>query len=296
MTTSSSYQEILKSLDCALEHVKWKGPPSDLSHLNSPEHLACFSKLGNQEQVTSQRIIAQAKQRAAECGGVLRICSIGCEDGKLDRLILEGLKNMKIEYVGLDTDEQVVEGALEKLQGVSPSIDTNAVAVDYEEVNALSELALEPFDLVWMVNCTYYATSLKHLIQSVLKLLTSSGVVLIISSSRQSIEELVTRFWSHQRKHPLQTTESVLNVLTQSGVPYEVYKEPVSFDLTTHFRSEFQSAESQLVLDQLVFCRLSDYPSEVKKLVIEFLQTIAKNTTETAITVTSLSDLIYISP
>lgn len=69
--------------------------------------------------------------------GVLRICSIGCEDGQLDRLILEGLDDVKVQYMGLDTDELVVEGALERLQGLSPNIETNAVAVDYEEMSAL---------------------------------------------------------------------------------------------------------------------------------------------------------------
>ena len=285
-------QDILKSLDCALDSIKWKGPPSDLSHLSSPEHLACFKKLGNQEQVTSQRIITQAQYCVKGCGGALpRICSIGCEDGKLDRLILEGMKGVKLQYVGLDTDEQIVDVALEKLQGVSPNIDVKVFAVDYEETTALKALTLEPFDLIWMVNCTYYAVSLKCLLQGALKLLKPSGVMLIISSSQQSLEELVTRFWSHQRQDPLQTTESVLNVLSQSEVPYKVYREPVTFDLTTHLSNGFNSAESQLVLDHLVFCRLSDYPPEVKKLVTEFLLSIAQVTG----TVTSLSDLIYIS-
>lgn len=293
MTTVRSEQEVLKSLDCALDNIKWKGPPSDLSHLGSPEHLACFKKLGNQEQVTSQRIITQTQRCVKECGGILRICSIGCEDGKLDRLILEGLKDARVQYVGLDTDEQTVEEASEKLQGVSPNIEASVMVADYEEVNVLRELALEPFDIIWMVNCTYFAVSLKCLLEGVLELLKSSGIMLIISSSQQSLEELVTRFWSHQRQDPLQTTESVLDVLIKLGVPHQVYREPVTFDLTTQLRGEFKSAGSQLVLDHLVFCRLSDYPPEVKKFVIEFLVSIAK-VTESSSTVTSLSDLIYI--
>lgn len=287
-------QDLLKSLDSVLGSIRWKGPPSDLSHLSSPEHVACFKKLGNQEQVTSQRIIAQAQNCVKRCSGSLRICSIGCEDGKLDRLILEGVKGVKVQYVGLDTDEQIVDGALEKLRGISPNIDVNVLAVDYEEAAALKALSLEPFDLIWMVNCTYYAVSLKTFLQGALELLKPAGVMLIISSSQQSLEELVTRFWSHQRRDPLQTTESVLSALTHAEVPYNVYREPVTFDLTTHLSNGFNSAESQLVLDQLVFCRLSDYPPEVKKLVTEFLLSIAE-VTETTSTITSLSDLIHIS-
>lgn len=293
MTTSRS-EQVLKSLDHVLSKIQWKGPPSDTSHLNSPQHLACFKKLGNQEQVTSQRILAQALHRAEKNGGTLRICSVGCEDGKLDRLILEGLKSVQVQYVGLDTDELIVEAALDRLQGLSSNIEAKTVAVDYEEVNALTDLAMEQFDLIWMVNCTYYAASLTQLIQGVLELLKPSGVMIVISSSQQSLEELVTRFWAHQRQHPLQTTESLVDALSSLGLPHQVHREPVTFDLTTHLGDRFLNAGSEMVLDHLVFCRLIDYPPEVKKLVIEFLLSIAE-TSENYIKVTSLSDLVCIS-
>lgn len=145
-----------------------------------------------------------------------------------------------------------------------------------------------------MVNCTYYAASLTQLVQGVMGLLKPSGILLIISSSKQSLEELVTRFWFHQRRDPLNTTESVINTLTHLKVPHQVYREPVTFDLTAQLRDGFKSAGSELVLDHLVFCRLIDYPPEVKKLVIEFLFSIAE-VSETSSKVASLSDLIYIS-
>ncbi len=129
MTTPRNEQEILKSLDSALDDIKWKGPPSDISHLNSPEHLESFKKLGNQEQVTSERIIYHALQIEKRSGGALRICSIGCEDGSLDKFILQGLKDVTVQYVGLDSDELLVEEAKESLAGVSPNIEVHTVAV-----------------------------------------------------------------------------------------------------------------------------------------------------------------------
>lgn len=294
MTSSNIAQEILKALDCILANIKWKGPPSDLTHLDSPVHLAAFKKLGNQELVTSQRIITHALRRAKQTGGVLRVCSIGCEDGTLDQLILKGLKDIKVQYVGLDMDEQVLEGAMEKLSGISSnSLQVKTIAVDYEDQDALKQLALEPFDVIWMVNCTYYATSLRPLIQGVLELLKLSGDMLIISSSKQSLEQLVTRFWSHQRQHDLHTTENVLQVLTQLQLPYVINKEPVAIDITSHIRDNFESAASALVLDHLVFCRISDYPPEVKKLVLEYLQSISEMF-ETSIRIISMSDLIQV--
>lgn len=287
MTTLRSKLEILKSLDCILANTEWKGPPSDISHLDSPAHLSHFKKLGNQEQVTSQRIITALKSVKKESKN-FRVCSIGCGDGKLDKLILEGCRDTTIiQYVGLDIDEQVVDGAEEILAGISLNIETSTVAVDYEDLSALKNLALEQFDLVWMVNCTYYAVSLAPLLQGAMELLKPSGVMLIISSSKQSLEQLVTRFWFHQRQDSLHTTENVEAALMQLSIPYQLQREPVTFDLTMQLTDDFKSAASKLVLDHLVFCRLSDYTPEVKSLVIEFLQSIAESGK-----VVSLSDLI----
>lgn len=293
MTMLYSEQEILKSLDTALGMINWKGPPSDISHLSCPQHLASFKILGNQEQVTSERIVLHAL-KCIEKNEKIRVCSIGCDNGTLDKLILEGLKAKKVQYVGLDSDEAVVEGAMERLLGVSPNIKVNTLAVDYEDVNALRALSLEPFDFIWMVNCTYYASSLTSLLQGALQLLKPAGIALIISSSKQSLEQLVTRFWSHQRQDQLHTTESVVKSLTHLGVTHHIYREPVTFDLTAQFKDGFKSPASEVVLDHLVFCRLADYPPEIKELVIKFLQSIAKST-ETSSTIISMSDLIYIS-
>ena len=290
MTTLRTKQEILKSLDCILAETKWKGPPSDISHLDSPAHLSNFKKLGNQEQVTSQRIITALRSAKKE-SKKFRVCSIGCGDGKLDKLILEGCQDTTIiQYVGLDIDEQVVDGAEEILAGTLLNIEISTVAVDYEDLSALKNLALEQFDLIWMVNCTYYAASLASLLQGALELLKPSGVLLIVSSSKQSLEQLVTRFWFHQRQDSLHTTESLETSLMQLSIPYQVQREPITFDLTMQLANNFESAASELVLDHLVFCRLSDYGPKVKSLVIEYLQSIAKSGK-----VISLSDLILIS-
>lgn len=281
------------ALDSVLSEMKWKGPPSDLSHLDSPDHMLAFKRLGNQEQVTSQRIVAHALRSAKQAGGVIRVCSIGCGDGTLDRIILEALKEIKVQYVGLDMDEQVIEGAMETLSDIPPPIELKAIAADYEDIDALKLLALEPFDLIWMVNCTYYAASLIPLIEGALELLKPSGNMLIISSSKQSLEELVTRFWSHQRQQELHTTETVVQTLEHMKLPYSVSKEPIVFDLTLHLKDNFRSEASALVLDHLVYCRLSDYPPEVKKFVINYLQSISK-VLDTSINIISMSDLIQV--
>ena len=298
MASSNTSQDILKDLDSILAGIQWKGPPSDLSHLE-PSSL---KKIGNQESVTSQRIMTRALKKVKETGGVLRVCSVGCHDGSLDQLILEGLKEYQVQYVGLDGDEQVLEGAMEKLSVVSENnnnIEVKTIVVDYdnEDMDDLQQLSLEAFDLIWMVNCTYYASSLLSLLQSFSELLKTSGEMLIVSSSKQSLEELVTRFWFHQRQHELQTTEFVLEALAQLKLPHLVEKAPVVFTLTpyTYFSDNCESPASALVLDHLVFCRLTDYPPEVKKMVMKYLKNISKmHEDKDSICITSMSDLVTV--
>jgi len=283
--------KILEDLDHILAKSEWKGPPSDMSHLSTPLHLASFKQLGNQEQVISGRIASHVEK---ETGNVVRVCSIGCGDGSLDREILQSLKKAEVQYVGLDMDEQVVEEALENLSKLSSNVQAETEAVDYEEEDSLKELSLEPFDVIWMVNCTYYATSLNSMIKGAMELLKPSGTLLIVSSSQQSIEQLVTRFWFHQRQHHLHTTEDVLRALSELDFPHITSKEPVTFNLTEQLRDDFKSAASALVLDHLVFCRLSDYSPEVKRLVVAFLHSIA-DISETLIKIVSMSDLIQVT-
>lgn len=299
--TSNSEQEILKKLDSVLASIQWKGPPSDISHLNCPSHLATFKELGNHEEVTSRRLIAHALGHAQrvvddDVKDVLRICSIGCEDGSLDKNILEGLKEVKVEYMGLETDEQACEAAMEKLGQISPSISVSTAVVDYEEED-LMDLNLGTFDLIWMINCTYYAQQLAPLIQGATRLLKPTGKLVIISSSKQSIDQLITRFWCHQRpEHPLHTTESVVEVLSQLSLPHTINKEAVSFNLTVPLKEQFRSHQSSLLLDHLVYCRLADYPPEVGQLVVQFLQSIAHTNSDVSQTVvSSMSDMITIT-
>lgn len=295
MATDQIEQAILGQLDKALQDVQWKGPPSDLSHLSDPDHQAAFKKVGNQEDVTIHRITSFASSQTPDGSDGLRVCSIGCADGSLDRKILEGLKEKTVTYVGLEIDDTVCEVAAEKLNDISPSVTASTVAVDYEE-DALLELNLDPFDLIWMVNCTYYVDQIGPLLQRAVKLLKPSGVLLVISSSKQSIDQLITKFWSHQRQSPLHTTESVVEVLTQeNGLTHSVTREPVRFNLTAPLAEEFESPESRKLLDHLVFCRLSDYPPEVLKLVVEYLKHISHKDGDAGLTVvTSLSDMIAI--
>ena len=301
MAAAEAEKAILEKLDSVLESIQWKGPPSDISHLNDPDHLDTFKRLSNNEEVISKRIssyLISHGQKVMGAGNTIRVCSIGCQDGSLDRNILAELGKRQIEYVGLESDEDLCESASEKLGSISSNISVSTTAVDYEE-DDLAELSLAPFDLVWIVNCSHYADQLGPLLQGAAKLLKPSGILLAISSSKQSLDELITRFWSHQRpNYPLHTTETIQPVLTQLGLSHTVLRDHVTFDITDLLEDDFQSLQSLMVLDHLVFCRLADYPPEVLQLVVQFLKaTSHTNSSDANITlISSVSDMIAIQP
>ncbi len=71
-----------------------------------------------------------------------------------------------------------------------------------------------------------------------------TGELVIISSSRQSLYELITRFYSHQRTYELYTAETVTATLEKLGIKYKVEHETTSIDLAQQFSEGFSSEKA----------------------------------------------------
>ena len=291
---SQSPQDILSALDKELAKFKWCGPPSDLSHLQDPNHLSVFKQLGDFEQVISQWVFEKVKGLIQKHGLTeFQFCSVGCEDASLDLVILQklakALPDMKFKYTGINGDE--CEVAEETLSELGPNFQVELVVRDYEE---LTKDGLQPFDFILMANCTYHASSLELMLSGATRLLKpNTGELVIVSSRRQSIDELITRFYSHQRTYELYTAETVIATLDKLGIRYTQAHETVTFDLTQQFWGKFESEEALMVLDHLVFTRLQDYPPRVAELCVEFLEKISTSDGSRRI-VTTTSDLIVV--
>lgn len=289
-------RSVLKDLDKALQQVNWKGVPSDISHLCDPDHMEAFKKLGNNESVISSWIVQEVTTRI-NSALEYKICSLGCQDGKLDQMVLSKLaKNhpkVKFQYTGIEADEQVCETLEEQLTGSIPNVETTIVTLDYDEIT--KDDISEQFDLILMASCTYFAPSLEPMLKGAIELLKPSGELVIVSSSKQSIDELITRFWFHQRKHDLNTTEILAATLAKLGIKHKISKETVTFDLSEGLKEKFASPPSQMILDHLVFTHLEDYPPEISKLCVEYLEALAEHKPNGKQVVTSLSDMIVIT-
>ena len=297
---------ILEDLDKEMDSLSWQGPPSDLSHLGDPEHLSFFQKLSNYEEVISKWLVQKgmelvnANTQNGSCLEEFRICSIGCGDGALDRHILSNLvklfPNVTFHYTGIDADEEICEVAESKLEDLAPNLQGKVQVEDYQELEEESFAAPLSFDLIIMINsvCAYYATSLEPLLKGISRLLKPTGELVIISSSRQSFDELIARFWLHQQRQELQSTEYVSDALKNLQLKYVIYKEALTFDLSQCFNDKFQTPCSQNVLDHLTFTRLKDYPPKVSSLCIEYLDAIAEPGKPSKYLVVSVSDMIVV--
>lgn len=294
---------ILEDLDKALDKITWQGPPSDLSHLGDPDHLTCFQKMGNYKDVISKWLVQKGRElvKLNKDGASLeqfQICSIGCGDGSLDQRILSDLVKLfpstTFHYMGTDADDQICEVAESKLKGLAPNVEVEVLVKDYQELED-DDIATR-FDLVIMVNSisAYYTTSLEPLLKGVIHLLKPTGELVIISSSRQSFDELVARFWLHQQNQELQSTEFVTKALDKLDVKHNIYKEPLTFDLSQCFGDKFETPHSQNILDHLVLTRLKDYPPDVSELCTEYLEAIAEPGKPEKYSVVSISDMIVV--
>ena len=122
--------------------------------------LEAFKRLRNSHVMISQKTVEKAKVLIQPAGG-FRIHSIGSEDGFLNKLVLSELSkafsSIKFHYMGIEMDEQVCDAAEGNLSGVA-NVELNWS----QKIMELLRDDFAPFDLMLMVNCTYYATSLEH--------------------------------------------------------------------------------------------------------------------------------------
>ena len=236
---AESPQALLAELERLLEETSWKGPPSDLSHL-TPEQDQVFQEVvlgGAYHDTLAQVIVQQVEKTVGTVGGgerVFRLCSVGCGDGKLDRKILSLLvaahPQLGVEYVGVGLCEQGCEEVEGVMEGVGEGVKVRVVARDYGE---LSKEEVGTFNCVLMVSCLCYSVTPEATLQAVLSLVEPGGHLLLVSSSRQSVDELIGRFWKHQRHYDLCTTEDVVAILKKMEKKYTMLQLPVTFDLSS---------------------------------------------------------------
>ena len=230
----------------------------------------------------SNRVSAALKSYLKDqpVGDPFRVCSVGCGDGQRDCDILrEALKTISdavaFQFVGIDIDETTCRNAELAFKEL-PSIDTTILNKDILQVDPNT---LPKFDLVYMNHVHYYFEDFKSLVRIVKELAKGeTGSVLIVSGNRTPYIRYLTKlFFEKEYNFPYRLSEDLLSELDEMGVKYqaESLKKGV-FNLGRCFTEGFSSNFSKDVLDFLTKTRLTRYPEEVTKAVVEYIQAICR--------------------
>ena len=212
-------------------------------------------------------------------GDPFRVCSVGCGDGERDCDILrEALKTISdavaLQFVGIDIDETTCRNAELAFKEL-PSIDTTILNKDILQVDPNT---LPKFDLVYMNHVHYYFEDFKSLVRIVKELAKGeTGSVLIVSGNCTPQRSLTKLFFEKEYNVSCRLSEDLLSELDEMGVKYqaECLMKGV-FNLSRCFTEGFSSSFSKDVLDFLTQTRLTRYPEEVTKVVVEYIQAICR--------------------
>jgi len=197
--------------------------------------------------------------------------------------------SLEIQYIGVGLCEQGCEEVEGELEGLAENIIVQVVAKDYAE---LSKEELGMFNCVLMVSCLCYSMAPEATLKAALELVKPEGELIVVSSSQQSVDELIARFWKHQRHYDLCTTENVKDILQKIGIKYSVSQLPVTFDHSQCFIGNFESVNSR-ILDHIVQVNMDEYSPAISEACTEYLEAIAVGPPEKRV-IDSLSDMIIV--
>ena len=69
--------------------------------------------------------------------------------------------------------------------------------------------------------------------------------------------------------------DSVMESLSELGIPYKVEFVPGELDFTESFKDDFQKPKHKFLLDFVAHTKLIRYPPEIGKLCIDFIASVA---------------------
>ena len=238
---------------------------------------------------------------------VFRICSIGCGDGTLDKLVLtsicEKFPHVAIHYCGCDINEHFVQEARESLAQLG-NVQVEVLMEDFQKVGGI----FAPCDLVLCSQVLFFVESLETALSSMMHLtkeggktilipaqvflkprmawllfwysilmivLFSVGVAMVIQVRQSTQSQLYRRFWLHEHQWPIKLADDVAHTLNKMGIEYSAQEIDGTADFSDCFKKDFQDPRQERLLDFLTHTQISKYPPLIRKTCIDYLSSVS---------------------
>ena len=110
-----------------------------------------------------------------------RILSIGCGDGTLDAKILQAMisrhPDVKIDYTGMDIDEEICQNAMMELSAMNTKFnDKIAIRMLTMDINSINLMEVGPScDLILALHVLYYAKDMRKVLSDIHTFLKPEG-------------------------------------------------------------------------------------------------------------------------
>ena len=200
----------------------------------------------------------------------LRICSVGCADGAMDKVPLTEVSgkypDVLIEYVGIEINPESCSRAKKNLSGLPYNV--TIVNKDFMDIDVES---IQKFDLVLLSHVIYYFKELKPLFDKLSTICKEDGEIEVIVGRGIPQWAMATLFFKKEQKFPHRFSPAVMKELDEMGLTYSSVILPGQANLSSCVKDQFQSQFNKNVLDFMCQTKLDNYPPQVRKLCVDYI-------------------------
>ena len=106
------------------------------------------------------------------------------------------------------------------------------------------------------------------------------GMFLIVLSNNYPLNELFTRFYSHETGRKLYLTSSIVDTFDKLGIKYTLSSACSTINITSAFKDNFTSTTNKHILDFIAQTKLKEYPPVVAEKCVAYLKELSSGKPE----------------
>ena len=244
----------------------------DMDDVDYIEQFTAYANIARDEQKSLDKYLVNMICKRLKKGSqeLLRVCSVGCADGMMDKVPLTEVSgkypDVIIEYVGIEINPESCSRAKKNLSGLPYNV--TIVNKDFMDIDVES---IQKFDLVFLSHVIYYFKELKPLFDKLSKICKEDGEVEVIVGRGIPQWAMATLFFEKEQRFPHRFSPAVMKELDGMGLSYSSVILPGQANLSSCVKDQFQSQFNKNVLDFMCQTKLDNYPPQVRQLCVDYI-------------------------